>query len=73
MVLGSQAESNAFKEGVGLMSTFIAPANNSVIMTSLKEMSDAGLVSAAKSGDAIAFVELSTRHYEKILRRYTAS
>ena len=51
------------------MSTFIAPANHSVIMTSLKEMSDAGLVSAAKSGDAVAFVELSRRHSDKILRR----
>jgi RNA polymerase sigma-70 factor, ECF subfamily len=35
----------------------------------LNEMSDALLISAAKSGDAIAFVELSTRHSEKILRR----
>jgi RNA polymerase sigma-70 factor (ECF subfamily) len=56
------------------MSTFIAPANNSVInnsviLGSLKEMSDAGLVSAAKSGDAVAFVELSRRHSDKILRR----
>src|SRR5271155_4203431 len=69
MVLGSQPELNGFKEGVGLMSTFIAPANHSVIMSSLKEMSDAGLVSAAKSGDAVAFVELSRRHSDKILRR----
>src|ERR1700678_3063157 len=69
MVLEFQAESSAFKEGVGLMSTFTPPANNSVIMTSLKEMSDAGLVSIAKSGDAIAFVELSRRHSDKILRR----
>jgi RNA polymerase sigma-70 factor, ECF subfamily len=63
------AESNAFKEGDGLMSAFIAPANHSVIRSSLKEMSDARLVSAAKSGDAVAFVELSTRHSDMILRR----
>jgi RNA polymerase sigma-70 factor (ECF subfamily) len=51
------------------MSAFIAPANNSVIRSSLREMSDARLVWAAKSGDAVAFVELSTRHSEMILRR----
>jgi DNA-directed RNA polymerase specialized sigma24 family protein len=39
------------------------------LRSSLNEMSDALLVSAAKSGDAIAFVELSTRHSEVILRR----
>jgi RNA polymerase sigma-70 factor, ECF subfamily len=51
------------------MSAFIAPANHSVIRSSLKEMSDARLVSAAKSGDAVAFVELSARHSDMILRR----
>jgi RNA polymerase sigma-70 factor, ECF subfamily len=51
------------------MSAFIASANNSVIRSSLKKLSDARLVVAAKSGDAIAFVELSTRHSDMILRR----
>ena len=51
------------------MSAFIAPVNNSVIRSSLKEMSDARLVSVAKSGDAVAFVELSTRHSNMVLRR----
>jgi RNA polymerase sigma-70 factor (ECF subfamily) len=63
------AESNATKEGIGQMNAFISPANDSVIGSSLNKMSDALLVSAAKSGDAIAFVELSTRHSEMILRR----
>ena len=51
------------------MSAFIASANNSVIRSSRKELSDARLVAAAKSGDAVAFVELSTRHSDMILRR----
>jgi RNA polymerase sigma-70 factor, ECF subfamily len=51
------------------MSAFIAPANNSVMRSSLKEMSDARLVSAAKSGEAVAFFELSRRHSNKILWR----
>jgi RNA polymerase sigma-70 factor (ECF subfamily) len=51
------------------MSAFIAPANSSVIRSSPKEMSDARLVSAAKSGDAFAFFELSRRHSNKILWR----
>ena len=51
------------------MSACIAPANNSVIGSSLKGMSDAGLVSAAKCGDAFAFFELCTRHSNKILWR----
>jgi RNA polymerase sigma-70 factor, ECF subfamily len=58
---------NAFKERVGLMSAYIAAGNNSVIRSSLKEMSDARLVSAAKSGEAFAFFELSRRHSNKIL------
>ena len=49
------------------MSTFTAPANSSVIKSSPKEMDDARLVSAAKSGDAFAFYELSKRHSNKIL------
>jgi RNA polymerase sigma-70 factor, ECF subfamily len=51
------------------MSAFIAPANSSVIRSSPTEMSDARLVSAAKSGDAFAFFELSRRHSNKILWR----
>jgi RNA polymerase sigma-70 factor, ECF subfamily len=69
MVFGSLQNQTLFKKGVGLMSAFIAPANNSVIRSSLREMSDARLVWAAKSGDAVAFVELSARHSEMILRR----
>jgi RNA polymerase sigma-70 factor (ECF subfamily) len=51
------------------MSACIAPVNKSVIGSSLKGMSDAGLVSAAKCGDAFAFFELCTRHSNKILWR----
>src|SRR6202521_2251617 len=51
------------------MSAFIAPANSSVIRSSPKEMSDARLVSADKSGDAFDFFELSRRHSNKILWR----
>lgn len=51
------------------MSAFIATANDAVIWSSLKEMTDAGLVSAAKSGDAFAFFELSRRHSNQILWR----
>ncbi len=51
------------------MSALISPGNGSVIGSSHDKMSDSLLVSAAKSGDAIAFVELSARHSEMILRR----
>jgi len=51
------------------MSAFIAPANDSVIRSSQVGMSDARLVSAAKSGDAFAFFELSRRHSNNILWR----
>jgi RNA polymerase sigma-70 factor (ECF subfamily) len=51
------------------MSAFIATANDAVIRSSLKEMTDALLVSAAKSGDAFAFFELSRRHSNQILWR----
>jgi RNA polymerase sigma-70 factor (ECF subfamily) len=51
------------------MNAFISPGNDFVIGSSHNKMSDALLVSAAKSGDAIAFVELSARHSEMILRR----
>jgi RNA polymerase sigma-70 factor, ECF subfamily len=51
------------------MSACITPANNSVIRSSLKGVSDARLVSAAKCGDPFAFFELSRRHSNKILWR----
>src|ERR1700760_294184 len=51
------------------MSAFTAATNNSVISSSLRQLSDARLVSAAKSGDAAAFFELSRRHSNKILWR----
>jgi RNA polymerase sigma-70 factor (ECF subfamily) len=51
------------------MNAFISPGDDAVIGRSHDKMSDALLVSAAKSGDAIAFVELSARHSEMILRR----
>ena len=51
------------------MNAFISAGSDSVIVNSHDKMSDSLLVSAAKSGDAIAFVELSARHSEMILRR----
>jgi RNA polymerase sigma-70 factor, ECF subfamily len=51
------------------MSACIAPPNHPVIRSSLKGMSDARLVSAAKCGDPFAFFELSRRHSNKILWR----
>ena len=44
-------------------------ANDLAINRGLKEMSEELLLWAAKSGDAVAFVELSNRHSDKILRR----
>jgi RNA polymerase sigma-70 factor, ECF subfamily len=44
-------------------------ANNLAIRGGLHEMREELLVSAAKSGDVVAFVELSKRHSNKILRR----
>ena len=40
--------------------------NNDVFEEGSTEMSDAVLVSTAKSGDADAFVELSKRHYRRV-------
>src|ERR1700685_193802 len=57
------------EEGICPMNAFIPSGNNLAIKASLNEMSDKMLVSAAKSGDAVAFVELSKRHSHKILRR----
>ena len=42
---------------------------NNVAIDDLNEMREELLVSAAKSGDTVAFVELSKRHSNKILRR----
>jgi RNA polymerase sigma-70 factor (ECF subfamily) len=44
-------------------------ANDLDIKRGSNEMSEGMLLSAAKSGDAVAFVELSKRHSNKILRR----
>jgi RNA polymerase sigma-70 factor (ECF subfamily) len=44
-------------------------ANDLDIKCGLNEMREDLLISAAKSGDAVAFVELSKRHSNKILRR----
>ncbi len=51
------------------MNASIPSANDLVIQNNLNEMSDELLVSTAKSGDAIAFVELVKRHSNKVLRR----
>ena len=42
---------------------------NSVAIDDVNEIREKLLVSAAKAGDAVAFVELSKRHSNKILRR----
>jgi RNA polymerase sigma-70 factor (ECF subfamily) len=42
--------------------------NNDLIEEAPTEMSEAELLSTAKSGDADAFVELSKRHYRKVLQ-----
>ena len=42
---------------------------NNVAIDDLNQMREELLVSAAKSGDTVAFVELSKRHSNKILRR----
>jgi RNA polymerase sigma-70 factor (ECF subfamily) len=44
-------------------------ANDLAIKRGLNEMREDLLVSAAKSGDAVAFVELSKRHSKMVLRR----
>ena len=51
------------------MNAIIPSANNLAIGDGINKMSEELLVSAAKSGDALAFVELSKRHSNKILRR----
>jgi RNA polymerase sigma-70 factor (ECF subfamily) len=44
-------------------------ANNLAIKRGSNEMPERWLISAAKAGDAVAFVELSKRHSNKIVRR----
>ena len=44
-------------------------ANNLAIKRGSNEMPEGWLISAAKAGDTVAFVELSKRHSNKILRR----
>lgn len=51
------------------MSLAISAWNQIVIDDSPEEMSDGVLVSAAKSEDASAFVELSKRHFRRFLQR----
>ena len=51
------------------MNAPISSANHLAISGGMNTMSEELLVSAAKSGDAVAFVELSKRHSNKILRR----
>jgi RNA polymerase sigma-70 factor (ECF subfamily) len=51
------------------MNAVISSANHLAIHGGMNKMTEEVLVSAAKSGDAVAFVELSKRHSNKILRR----
>jgi RNA polymerase sigma-70 factor, ECF subfamily len=56
--------------GAGRVMNLTSPsANEPAIRRGSSEMSEQLLISAAKSGDSIAFVELSKRHSNKILRR----
>jgi DNA-directed RNA polymerase specialized sigma24 family protein len=47
----------------------MSAGSNIVIDHSPEEMNDELVVSAAKSGDANAFVELSERHFKRLLQR----
>jgi RNA polymerase sigma-70 factor (ECF subfamily) len=51
------------------MNLRMSPENNIITNDSPKEVSEEQLVSAAKSGDADAFVELSKRHSHRLLQR----
>jgi RNA polymerase sigma-70 factor, ECF subfamily len=56
--------------GVGRVMNLPSPsANDLAINCGSSKMSEQLLISAAKSGDTVAFVELSKRHSNKILRR----
>jgi len=69
----SSMSSAALLTRVGANGEVMNPPNPSVndlaIKRGLNEMREELLISAAKSGDAVAFVELSKRHSNKILRR----
>jgi RNA polymerase sigma-70 factor, ECF subfamily len=51
------------------MNAVVPSANHLALNSGVNKMSEELLVSAAKAGDAHAFVELSKRHSNKILRR----
>jgi RNA polymerase sigma-70 factor (ECF subfamily) len=53
----------------GVMNPPDPSANDFAVRRGLSEMREELLVSAAKSGDAAAFVELSKRHSNQVLRR----
>ena len=55
--------------GAGRTMNLPGPSANDCHSCGSSEMSEPLLISAAKSGDAVAFVELSKRHSNKILRR----
>ena len=50
------------------MDLFMSTENNDVLEDCPMEMSDATLVSTAKSGDTDAFVELTKRHSHRLLQ-----
>jgi RNA polymerase sigma-70 factor (ECF subfamily) len=64
-----RAQRNATEGEIRFMNASIPPEDDLVLKDGLKKMSDELLVSAAKSGDAVAFFELSRRHSNKILWR----
>lgn len=51
------------------MNLDISAGNDVVVKDGRKEMNDALLVLAARSGDAAAFIELTKRHSHKLLRK----
>jgi RNA polymerase sigma-70 factor, ECF subfamily len=69
----SSMSSTALLTCVGANGEVMNPPNPSAndldVKCGLNEMREDLLISAAKSGDAVAFVELSKRHSNKILRR----
>src|ERR1700722_15148446 len=69
----SSKSSAAFLCALGRTESVMNPpnpsANNLDTKRGLNEMREGLLISAAKSGDTVAFVELSERHSNKILRR----
>ena len=63
----AEASPNDASEG-DVMSLAISAESNDAAENGPMEMSDEVLVSTAKSGDADAFVELSKRHYSRLLQ-----